>query len=200
MHIDGEEIPAHDPRFTPGLASTYWLAATPARHTQGGELNPAPKLKTPRIDKYTYSGQAEGHLILVAAVEVVNAAGLCLFGYLSYPFSAVPEQLAAATGEAWDLERVIAAGTRIFTMRHVFNLREGINPLRRPMPGRIVGEPPLTEGNVRDVTVDYRALAREFLERLGWDTRTTIPSAASLKALGMKSLVDDVKRFKVPAA
>ena len=38
VHIQGEEIPAHDPKFTPGLASTYWLTATPGRHTQGGEL------------------------------------------------------------------------------------------------------------------------------------------------------------------
>jgi aldehyde:ferredoxin oxidoreductase len=188
VHIQGEEIPAHDPKFTPGLASTYWLTATPARHTQGGELVAGPGLEIPSADKYTYSGQAEGHHILVAAVEVVNAAGLCLFGYLSYPFQAVIEQLAAATGEAWDLKRVITAGTRIYTMRHAFNLREGLNPLDRNMPGRIVGEPPLREGNVKNITVDYRTLAKEFLERLGWDTRTTVPSAECLNELDMQFL------------
>jgi aldehyde:ferredoxin oxidoreductase len=142
-------------------------------------------------DKYVYSGQAEGHHILVAVVEVVNAAGLCLFGYLSYPFQAIPDQLSAATGEVWDLERVIAAGTRIYTMRHAFNLREGLNPLDRNMPGRIVGEPPLKEGNVKDITVEYRRLAQEFLERLGWDPRTTVPSGKSLNALGMQFLAED---------
>jgi aldehyde:ferredoxin oxidoreductase len=194
VHIGGEEIPAHDPKFTPGLATTYFLTAAPARHTQGGELNPAPGLKTPRIDKYTYSGQAEGHHTLVAAVEVVNAAGLCLFGYLSYPFQAVMDQLAAATGEAWDLERIVAAGTRIYTMRHAFNLREKLNPLDRSMPGRIVGEPPLTAGNVKDITVDYRTLAREFLLHLGWDTRTAVPGEEALKRLGMDFLLKDMRR------
>ena len=125
----------------------------------------------------------------MAAVEVVNAAGLCLFGYLSYPFQAVLDQLSAATGEAWDMQRVVTAGTRIYTMRHAFNLREGINPLDRNMPGRIVGEPPLREGNVKEITVDYRTLAREFLERLGWDPLTTVPSEKSLNALGMQFLV-----------
>jgi aldehyde:ferredoxin oxidoreductase len=119
-------------------------------------------------------------------VEVVNAAGLCLFGFLSYPFQAVLDQLSAATGEAWDLQRVITAGTRIYTMRHAFNLREGLNPLARNMPGRIVGEPPLQEGNVRDIIVDYRTLAKEFLDRLGWDARTTVPSEKSLNELGMQ--------------
>jgi aldehyde:ferredoxin oxidoreductase len=188
VHIQGEEIPAHDPKFTPGLASTYWLTATPGRHTQGGELVAGPGLAIPAADKYTYSGQAEGHHILVAAVEVVNAAGLCLFGYLSYPFQAVIDQLTAATGEAWDLERVITTGTRIYTMRHAFNLREGLNPLDRNMPGRIVGEPPLKEGNVKNITVDYRTLAKEFLERLGWDTRTTVPNEKCLNELGMQFL------------
>ncbi|MCU0604859.1 MAG: aldehyde ferredoxin oxidoreductase family protein [Desulfobacterales bacterium] len=197
VHIQGEEIPAHDPKFTPGLATTYWLTATPGRHTQGGELVAGPGLAVSETDKYLYSGQAEGHHLLVAAVEVVNAAGLCLFGYLSYPFQAVLEQLSAATGEAWNLERIVAAGTRIYTMRHAFNLREGLNPLARNMPGRIVGEPPLTAGNVKGITVDYRTLAREFLERLSWDPRTTVPSEESLKTLGMEFLVEDLRQANV---
>jgi aldehyde:ferredoxin oxidoreductase len=196
VHIQGEEVPAHDPKFTPGLASTYWLTATPGRHTQGGELVAGPGLKIPTTDKYTYSGQAEGHHILVAAVEVVNAAGLCLFGYLSYPFQAVIDQLSAATGEAWDLERILTTGTRIYTMRHVFNLREGLNPLARNMPGRIVGEPPLRHGNVKGITVDYHTLSREFLERLGWDTQATVPSDKCLKELGMDFLVADMRKAR----
>lgn len=200
VHIQGEEIPAHDPKFTPGLASTYWITATPGRHTQGGELVAGPGVPVPPADKYVYRGQAEGHHLLVAVVEVVNAAGLCLFGYLSYPFQAVLDQLSAATGDPWDLERVVAAGTRIYTMRHAFNLREGINPLSRNMPGRLVGDPPLTQGNVRDITVDHRTLAAEFLERLGWDARTTVPTAASLERLGMGFLAGDMKAVKVAPA
>ena len=69
------------------------------------------------------------------------------------------EQLLAATGDAWDMERIVTTGTRIYTMRHAFNLREGLNPLARNMPGRIVGEPPLKAGNVKDITVDYRTVA-----------------------------------------
>jgi aldehyde:ferredoxin oxidoreductase len=200
VHIQGEEIPAHDPKFTPGLASTYWITATPGRHTQGGELVAGPGVPVPPADKYVYRGQAEGHHLLVAVVEVVNAAGLCLFGYLSYPFQAVLDQLSAATGDPWDLERVVAAGTRIYTMRHAFNLREGLNPLGRNMPGRLVGDPPLTQGNVRDITVDHRTLAAEFLARLGWDARTAVPTAASLERLGMGFLAKDMNAVKVALA
>jgi len=47
VHIQGEELPMHDPRLSPGLATSYKLDATPARHTQGSawtaELRFAPR-------------------------------------------------------------------------------------------------------------------------------------------------------------
>jgi aldehyde:ferredoxin oxidoreductase len=200
VHIDGEEIPAHDPKHTPGLATTYLLTATPGRHTQGGELLEPVELDLPEIDKYVYSGHAQNHLKLVALMEVCNAAGLCMFGYLSYPAQSIPDQLAAVTGWDYDLDEVYKIGARIFTMRHAFNLREGINPLARNMPGRLVGQPPLTEGNVRDVTVDYKTMSKELLEQLGWDTSTSVPTEETLRDLGMEFLIDDMGAVKVPSA
>jgi aldehyde:ferredoxin oxidoreductase len=87
------------------------------------------------------------------------------------------------------MDEMFKTGTRILTMRHAFNLREGINPLKRNVPGRLVGEPPLTEGNVKDVTVDYQTMAREYLELVGWDTDTTVPSEETLQELGMDFLI-----------
>jgi aldehyde:ferredoxin oxidoreductase len=198
VHIDGEELPAHDAKFIPGLATTYLLSATPARHTQGGELIGPVGLDLPEVDPHVYTGQSEKHWKMVTPVEVCNAAGLCLFGYLSYPIQAIADQLTAVTGWEYDMDEVFKAGARIFTMRHAFNVREGINPLRRNMPGRLVGEPPLTDGNVKDITVDYKTMAKEFLEYVGWDTQTTVPSAASLQELGMDFLVDDMATANVP--
>ena len=198
VHIQGEEIPAHDPKFIPGLAMTYYLCATPGRHTQGGEMIPAPDLELDQVDKYTYSGHATNHLKCVALMEVCNAAGLCMFGYLSYPVQSMPDQLSAATGWEFDMDSLLETGLRIFTMRHAFNLREGINPLARNMPGRIVGDPPLSEGNVKNITVDLKTLSREYLEFIGWDVDSTIPGDESLRKLGMEFLIDDMKKAKVP--
>ena len=82
-------------------------------------------------------------------------------------------------------------------MRHAFNLREGINPMTRNMPGRIVGEPPLKKGNVRDITVDHKTMSAEFLQELGWDANTTVPSEESLRKLGMDFLIEDMKKVTV---
>ena len=200
VHVDGEEVPAHDPKKTPGLATTYLLTATPARHTQGGELIKPPHIGLPELEDGVYTGRAGTFYKLMTSNEVCNAAGLCIFGYLSYPILSLPEQLAAATGWDFDMEEVYRAGLRIFTMRHAFNLREGINPLARNVPGRLIGEPPLKAGNVRDVTVDHKTMAREVLELLGWDVHTTVPSEESLRQLGMDFLIEDMAQADVPSA
>ena len=199
IHVNGEEVPAHDPRFVPGLASTYTLDATPARHTQGGELLAPVNFALEDHDKYEYSGAAPNHWKLVQSMHVVNAAGLCMFGYLSYDYASVPEQLSAVTGWDYDLDEVLKAGMRIGTVRHAFNLREGHNPLTRNVPGRLIGDPPLTEGNVKNVTVDLKTLNGEYLAYCGWDASTTIPSEKALRDLGLDFLVEESKTWTVPA-
>jgi aldehyde:ferredoxin oxidoreductase len=200
IHVGGEELPAHDPRFTPGLAMTYYIAPTPGRHTQGGELlGPPTGLQLDKVDKYTYSGQADNHWKMVTSLEVSQAAGLCMFAYLSFPYQSLPDQLSAVTG--WDFggDEVFKTGERIFAMRHLFNLREGHNPLTRNVPGRMIGDPPLKGGNVKGVKVDLKTLTREFLAKLDWDLRTAIPSEARLRELHMDFAIEDRSTWQVPA-
>lgn len=192
IHIQGEELPAHDPKFTPGLATTYLLAPTPARHTQGGELLPPVGMKIPSMAKYEASGRSQIHWKLATSLEVCNAAGLCMFGYLSYPIEAIADQLTAVTGWEYGGDEMFKTGMRIFTMRHAFNLREGINPLQRSIPGRVIGKPLLKKGNVRDVSVDYETQINEFLEFVDWDSETTVPSKKSLRDLEMEFLINDL--------
>jgi aldehyde:ferredoxin oxidoreductase len=199
VHVGGEELPAHDPRFTPGLATTYFVTPTPGRHTQGGELlGPPAGLPLETRDKYEYSGHSENHYKLVTSLEVSQAAGLCMFGYLSFPYQALPDQLEAVTGWPFPDEEIFRTGERVFAMRHAFNLRHGHNPLTRNVPGRMVGDPPLTEGNIKGIKVDLKTLTREFLTHLDWDVSTTIPSEARLRALGMEFLLKDRPEWRVP--
>jgi aldehyde:ferredoxin oxidoreductase len=135
----------------------------------------------------------------MASMDLANAAGLCMFGYLSYPIQGIPEQLTAVTGWNFDMEEMYKTGERIYTMRHLFNLREGQNPLTRNVPGRMIGEPPLKEGNVKDVTVDLKALNTEFLQRLDWDVHTTVPTEARLRELGMDFAIKDRATWNVPS-
>jgi aldehyde:ferredoxin oxidoreductase len=198
IHVAGEELPGHDPRFMPALATTYLLDATPGRHTQGGGW-PPPGIRVRGTKyKYVYEGQAEDFYRLMTSMHVVNAAGLCMFGHFVYHIELIPEQLSAVTGWDYTLSDVWEAGQRIATMRHVFNLREGHNPLLRNVPSRMVGEPPLEQGRLKGITVEYQTMRREVLDYIGWDTQTTIPSEESLRRSGMEWLLEDIGSHEVP--
>ena len=47
IHVGGQELPMHDPRFEPGLGLVYKLDATPGRHTQASQFTAPPGLKLP---------------------------------------------------------------------------------------------------------------------------------------------------------
>jgi aldehyde:ferredoxin oxidoreductase len=192
IHIQGEEIPMHDPKLQPGLAVTYLLDATPARHTQGGELNPVPGLGIKLPPREVQAGRGPLHKELVSLVHVVNSAGVCLFGYLSYDFHFMPDFLTAVTGEAWDVQRIETAGERIANMRHAFNLREGLNPLQWQVPDRLLGRPPLQAGTHKGFTVDLETQVKDYLAAMDWDPVTTKPSVARLRELGLEDLVETI--------
>jgi len=180
--VRGIELPMHDPRFSPRFARTYQTDPTPARHVKGG-LGII-DFRSPNEVKYSYEGRGELDTAITCHTEVMNASGACLFGGFSMPQGAVPRLLAAATG--WDLreEDVLRMGKRIMNMRHVFNLREGQKSADGLLPGRCVGEPPLTDGPLKGVTIDHRKLAASFFESIGWNKETLVPTQESLKDLG----------------
>ena len=194
VHIGGQEVPMHDPKFTPGLGSTYLVDATPGRHTQGGELiAPGAGLDLPEHEMTVYTGRAESQRILVNLMHVVNAAGLCMFGYLSMDVHSIPEFMTAVTGWNCTLDDCQELGERIGTLRHAFNLREGHNPLKREANRRTFGDPPLSRGPLKGITIDMDTILKEYLELMDWDPVTTVPSQKRLKELGLDEVAADLR-------
>jgi aldehyde:ferredoxin oxidoreductase len=165
VQIGGQELGMHDPKLGHGNASyaKYQLDATPGRHTQG----------------FGPSGLG-GH--------VVNSSGICLIGF---GFGAGPAKLVdflnAVTGFKYKLPDVLKAGERILNMRHLFNLREGVNELKFVTHSRIWGDPPQSVGPLKGVTIDIKAQMYWNLGALDWDLETTKPSKAKLIDLGLKA-------------
>ncbi|MDP2626386.1 MAG: aldehyde ferredoxin oxidoreductase family protein [Candidatus Rokubacteria bacterium] len=192
MHVQGAEVPMHDPKFQPGLATTYKMDATPGRHTQGHEDMPPMLAGWPGHDKYVYTGKGELHRKCMEMIHVVNAAGICMFAYLAYDWNFVPDFLTAVTGWEIDTDECYRIGERIADIRHAFNLREGLNPIRFEVPGRLIGNPPQTAGNVRNVTVDIDTQVREYCAAMEWDPLTAVPSKKRLLALGLTEVARDL--------
>ena len=193
IHIQGQEVPMHDPRFQPGFATTYLMDATPARHTQGGVQSIPRGIRLgPKVSKYQYSGKGEVHARAYQLTHVINAAGVCQFASFSYPWQFIPDFLEAVTGWPYSLEDCLTIGERIANVRHAFNLREGLNPLQYRVPGRIRGNPPLEKGNVRGVTVDLDTQVREFCQAMHWDPKTALPDRQRLEKLGLRDIARDL--------
>jgi aldehyde:ferredoxin oxidoreductase len=188
IHIQGQEMPAHDPKCTIELATTYRLDPTPARHTQGSEERHPPGL-IPRFDRKSFAGRGEIHKKGSNFHHVINCSGMCDFMYGTLPtVDAVAEFMSAVTG--WDVttDELLETGERIANLRQAFNIREGLNPLKFKVPDRVVGRPPKKEGPTAGVTIDEDTLDREYLAAMDWDPKTAKPSKKKLQELGLEDV------------
>jgi len=197
MHIAGEEVPMHDPRLNPGIATSYKMDATPARHTQmsawtiEAEFAP-PGLWPEKIERYKYTGKGKAHAVVSNHHHASSAAGMCLFGWSVLPPTALCDCLTYTTGHRYTLDDVLTLGARIATLRIAFNLREGIRNVDFKVPGRIIGHPPLPKGPVAGVSIDLDTQVREYLEAMGWDPVTGVPTPETLRRLDLEWVIPDL--------
>jgi aldehyde:ferredoxin oxidoreductase len=169
VHIGGQELGMHDPKcagFGPTPAARYQMDATPGRHTTG--------FGPPHLGRVT------------------SASGLCSFGFFGVPNmpKLVNGYMRAVTG--WEIApgELDKTGERITLLRHSFNLREGINPLKLKVHPRIVAAQ--KEGPLAGVKADIKAQALWQLGALGWDRITTKPSKMKLLELGLDNVAKDL--------
>ncbi len=174
VHIGGQELGLHDPKFDfPAFAgiptsARYAMDATPGRHTAA-------------------FGPSNSNWL------VINAAGLCLhINTVVDGIKYATEFLAAVTGWDRSLKEIQKCGERIGAMRHVFTLREGDNPLKRKVHGRIYGNPPQEKGPLAGVTADLEAQIFWNLGALDWDRITAKPSHRKLMELGLDDVAGEL--------
>ncbi len=177
IHCGGQELGMHDPKVPHPLgdrvgAARYWMDATPGRHNQG----------------FGPSG---------FEVHLTNAACYCVQGgYWLMPgkknkyFTGF---LKNVTGWDRSIDELHHISERIANIRHCFNLREGINPIKDwKLHPRVIGDPPLKDGPLKDVTVDLKAMLYWNLGALDWDRVTAKPSKKKLLSLGLEDVATDM--------
>ena len=141
-------------------------------------------------NKDEYNNTAELQKMSMNMVHVVNSAGICLFAYLSYPVQFIPDFLTAITGVEYTIGSCLKIGERIANMRHLFNLREGLNPLNYFFNPRALGRPPLKRGPIANITIDDSSMLIDYLKTMDWDLSTTQPSSKKLKELNLQKLLE----------
>lgn len=196
MHIAGQELPMHDPRFEPGLGLIYQVDATPGRHTQASQFIPPPNwdIGLPTFNQKEPMQKGRGRFMkpLSSLNHVVNASGLCLFGYLSTSVEFLSEWLSAVTGYSYTQDGLLLIGERIANIRHVFNIREGLNLVNYPIPDRAYGRPPLNDGPVSGIRVEIETMVQEYLKSMDWSLDAAVPSREKLIELDLTDIADEL--------
>jgi aldehyde:ferredoxin oxidoreductase len=204
VQCGGIEAPMHDAKFDPGLGIAYQCEPTPGRHSVSclqfldiqfleKQFSRAKKIPLIYTRKQKYDPQDKGEAVAVGSFYkmLVDGAGDCLFGTQTGGGFPLCEWLNAATG--WDPthDEYLLIGERIEQLRHAFNIREGLNPLRdfRPHP-RIYGETPLSGGPLKGVQLDLERLALSFYRALHWDPATGLPDVSHMERLGLREVIE----------
>ncbi len=177
MHVHGQDLPMHDPKLMPSLATTYIADPTPGRHTAGGiGFDEGGSLTLPfeysgsgvKIDRYSYENKGKLQSLSAYGMQVINATGMCQFSTAVWPNSYPYIKLLKAI-MGWDMtaEELMKAGRRIQVARYLFNYKAGVNVWDVKPPGRMVGNPPLDSGPTGGVIVDHQRLVKDYLEEVG---------------------------------
>jgi aldehyde:ferredoxin oxidoreductase len=199
MHVGGQEPGLHNALFLPSRGTGFVCDPTPGRHTaapmaaiDGGakQFAPYPELTIDKFEKYTYTGKGPTSAMASQYLQVGASSGVCIMPMMFFGNFPLIEFFNAVTGWDLDANEVLTAGARIQTLRHCFNLREGIVPSDVKLPKRMTGQPPQEEGPVAGVTLDVDNLAREYRQAMGWDPESGQPQKSTLEKLGLTELVN----------
>jgi len=198
MHVGGQEPGLHSALFLPSRGTGYVCDPTPGRHTAApmaridggpGAFAPYSELKFDQFDRYTYTGKGPASATASNYLQVGGSAGVCLMPLMFFGNYPLVEFFNAVTGWDLDVEEVLTTGARIQTLRHCFNIREGIRPSDIKLPKRMLGRPPQQEGPLAGVTIDVDSLARDYRQTMGWDPDSGKPEKTTLEKLGLNALI-----------
>lgn len=205
IHAGGQEPTAHDPRFAPGHAIGYSCDPAPGKHKHmmdkydqvflWEKVSWAPEsVSRPKIDDYKPS--EEGALKAVASScykMLVDGSGVCVFateqGTQHYNLF---ELLEAATGWGKTPDEYMEIGRRIITLRQMFNIKHGINPIDFKMHKRM--EIPLTGGFTKGRGIDTERMMKNYWKSIGWDENSGKPSGQIVENLKIDQLIEEEEK------
>lgn len=192
MHVKGLETPLHEPKGYKGLGLGYATSNRGACH-----LRPAPQLvemlamARPELgfDKVAGAYDVEGKGYVIKGLQdfktTVDSLVLCSFIYDLYAYlpNESAEMVTAATGYEMEVGELVKIGERIFNLKRLFNVREGVSRKDDTLPKRFLEEK-TTKGPTAGQTVELEPMLNEYYAARGWDDNG-IPTKKKLSELGL---------------
>ncbi|MCK4849234.1 MAG: hypothetical protein KAT16_09425, partial [Candidatus Heimdallarchaeota archaeon] len=180
IHVQNQALPAHDPRFSKSMVIPYRLDPSPGRHTPFMEL----MMDLSKFNKiFPDLDKDKRFSDFYCYIKTLSSVGLCQFSLVTGNFPLL-EFINLATGLKLSGEDIITIGERILTLKHLFNLREGLNPLEFTLPSRVMTA--ANQGPNKGISKkEEEGIINNFLIGLDWDKSTTKPNVNRLIELDL---------------
>jgi aldehyde:ferredoxin oxidoreductase len=183
IHVRGLEVPPTDPRAYFGLAACYAtgpnavcdLNAVPSAFDHYTVLPEAGV--THRQGRFDRKGKGLEAKVAQDFTALTNSMVICPQVSLMLTPMHIGEILAAATGEPFTSQAVLAAGERITNAQRVFNLKAAVGP--DDLPGRLLE---VAQGAK---AFDLPFQLAEYYSLRGWDA-AGVPTQEKLAGLGLE--------------
>jgi aldehyde:ferredoxin oxidoreductase len=186
VQVNGLDVAMHDPRAFSGQALAYVTSPRGACHNQsdffnvelGGTIDEIGILASERWED---TGKADKVKLHQHWRTVCNSLVVCFFAVVN-PSELAP-MLSAATGEIWDVERLMKAGERAWNLKRAINIRLGLTRATEKLPKLLLQA--LPEGGQEGHLPDMDVLLKEYYASSGWDESTGKPIPGKLDELGL---------------
>lgn len=191
VHVNGLELPAHDPRAVSSMGLVYATSPRGACHMQGDMYMVEMGLTIPEVgivpgtSRFVSRGRARVVANLQDWRTLYNSAIMCVFVNPTAPLLA--QLLAEATGGPPEVAWWQQAGERIFQLKRAFNNRMGVRRGNDRLPERLML--PMANGTQgRRPRMDI--LLEEYYRHRDWDWGTGRPSPQRLEELGLEDVAE----------
>jgi aldehyde:ferredoxin oxidoreductase len=193
VHVQGLEVPMHDPRADASVALCYLTSPRGACHNKSdtywlswGRI--AEELNMSLADRF----EEEGKAAMVAHHQnwrsVCDALVSCFLVNLTA--DGLLDMLNAATGQDFSLETILPVGERIFNMKRALNIRWGWNLKDENLPPLLLQ--PLEDGGTGGYVPNVDKLLSDYYRVRKWDGKTGKPTREKLLELNLADVVDEL--------
>jgi aldehyde:ferredoxin oxidoreductase len=193
MHVKGEEIPMHEPRYKQGMGLHYTVHPMGPDHCGGPhddvvQENPAGWDSVDVSDPMpsTELSARKARMLYHTGLwrQMGNYLGTCSF--VPWNYKQLCEATEYVTGWPISYWRLMKTVERGVTLARIYNIREGFTTKDDTLPGRFMTSPP--DGPLKGISIDPGELAdaqKVYYQMLGWD-ESGVPTYGRLVELGIE--------------
>ena len=183
-------MPAHDPRALQSMGIAYATANRGACHLQAVsyilELGYAmPEIGFPEsMDQFQVKDKAKMTALMQNVASMLDSLKICKFlMYSGVTLQDLIDWINLVTGWDMDLEEFLTCGERIYNLKRIYNVKNGIRRKDDTLPYRLLHET-RTTGNAAGRLPALDIMLKEYYDFRDWDEEG-IPSVRKMVELGI---------------